>query len=158
MLYCDTTATYRKFIFARTLKLLRSLNDNGVKYLVIGGLARVLHDADRQQPSDTDVMIACSPQNAECASRAITQAFPFRDEEDLRRVLGRYWKWVPLPSPQSPDVDVLTPPKLESAFDFCRAWARSTETLIPRYNYRGAARVDQGSGEAGRTPRTHGGW
>ena len=104
----------------RCAELLRSLNNNGVKHLLI-----------------TDLMIACSDQNAERARRAALCVFPDWDNESNRRELGKLSKpgiQVPLPGkPYGQDVDLLTP---WEEFDFDGAWARSTRTTIPRCDIR----------------------
>ena len=91
--------------------------------------------ASGHQPNDTDLMIACSKQNAERARRAILCVFPHLDNESGRRELGKLSKpgiQLPLPGkPYEKDVDVLTPLEV---FDFDGAWARSTRTTIPRYD------------------------
>ena len=119
----------------RCAELLKSLNNNGVKYLLIGSMARELHGSSGHQPNDTDLMIACSDQNAERARRAVLCVFPDLDNESNRRELSRLSKLgiqLPLPGkPYGQDVHVITP--LE-AFDFDGAWARSTRTNIPCYD------------------------
>ena len=120
----------------RCTELLESLNGNDVKYLLIGSLARVLHDPSQRQPNDTDLMIARSDQNAERTQLVVLRVFPKLDSEqnrrELRKLRNRGMKQLSLPGkPYGQDVDVLTPPE---GFDFDDAWARSTRTTIPRYD------------------------
>lgn len=119
----------------RCAELLKSLNDNAVKYLLIGSMARELRGSSRRQPNDTDLMIACSDQNAKRARRAVLRAFPDLDSESNRRELSKLSRrgiQLMLPGkPYGQEVDLLTPPE---SFDFDGAWARSTITTIPRYD------------------------
>ena len=62
----------------RCADLLESLNGNDVKYLLIGSLARVLHDPSQRQPNDTDLMIARSDQTLSAHSELFCESFPRR--------------------------------------------------------------------------------
>ena len=119
----------------RCAELLKTLNDNGVEYLLIGSMAREFHGSSRRQPHDTDLLIACSDHNAERTRRAVLRVFPCLDNESNWRELSKLSKrgtQLMLPgNPYGKDVDVLTP---REAFDFDGAWARSIRTTVPRYD------------------------
>ena len=112
-------------------QLLEGLNENNVKYLLIGGLAKELRGCSPKQPQDTDLMIGRSHQNIESATQAILRVYPSHDRGTRARlrIPCRNRVLVGLPGPPyGEDVHVLTPPE---EFNFDRAWGRSTREIIP---------------------------
>jgi phage replication-related protein YjqB (UPF0714/DUF867 family) len=59
-------------------ELLRSLNENGVRYLLIGGYAVVLHGYVRNT-NDLDIVVSDEPDNARRVAKALAE-FGFSDE------------------------------------------------------------------------------
>jgi predicted nucleotidyltransferase len=102
-------------------EFLKSLNSQGVEYLVIGGYA-VIYYGYRRTTDDLDVWIATSPQNAERVSRVLQQFGGFRPsrvkpsmflEAPKTFIFGR----------EPVRIDILTGP---SGVDFGACFARRT--------------------------------
>ena len=116
-------------------KLLEGLNKNDVEYLIIGSLAKALHDPDHDQPYDTDIMIAESVENASRVQQAIVEAYPQdNNEEDRKRAKkleepGKKQLSVPQSGPGH-EVDILTPGE---EFDFKAAQTRAETIIVPKY-------------------------
>ena len=114
-------------------RLLKALNEKEVKYLVIGSLAKTLHNPCLPQARDTDILIGRSSQNAAAAQQAILQIFPGASHEIYRLGKGNKLQQMQLPPPGNysviKEVDILT--VQQEKFDFHKAWQRSTRIEIP---------------------------
>jgi hypothetical protein len=61
------------YVVLPTFDAIRTLNDAGVRYVVVGGLATVLHGHARLT-MDVDIVVALDTKNAEAAVNAIAEA------------------------------------------------------------------------------------
>ena len=114
-------------------RLLTSFNHYDVRYVLIGSMARLLHDPREPQPEDIDLMIDCSKETSNQVLKILPRVFPGGDYERFRTKLTEQRRYMPLPSHQKKQVDLLTPtPEL----DFSDILARATHKVIrasPRY-------------------------
>ena len=129
------------------LSLFRTLEDAGVRYVVVGGLAVLLHGVDRIT-ADVDLVIDLAPDEATRAIRALTgagfrPALPvdpkgladeqtrqrWRDEQGM--LVLSFWD----PENRRPTVDVFT----KAPLDFPQLWTSAQVMNISGYQIRVAS-------------------
>ena len=115
--------------------LLTAFNEEGVRYLLIGSMAKAFHRPELACVNDMDLMIDSTPENARKVLTALKAVPESGDLEKLALNIQQLTKeGVHLPVlARRGDVDVLTPPRKETGFSFHEAAGRSTEELIPRF-------------------------
>jgi len=118
--------------------VLRSLNEAGVRYLIVGGVAVVLHGHLRAT-ADLDLVVELSPANLACALEALEGSgflprppVPLRSfaDPDVRRawIQDKNLQVFSLWHPELPgfEVDLF----VEEPFDFNDAWDRRINVAI----------------------------
>ncbi len=132
------------------LSIFKTLEDAEVRYVVVGGLALVLHGVDRLT-ADVDLVIDLGPEQAAKAMRALTEAgfrpslpvdaIEFADaatraawRRDRGMVVFSLWD----PSGNRPTIDLFT----EAPMDFERLWAASEAVVLSGQTVRLVALAD----------------
>ncbi|HZN67392.1 MAG TPA: hypothetical protein VFB66_19040 [Tepidisphaeraceae bacterium] len=129
-------------------EFLKSLNSEGVEYLVVGGYA-VIYYGYRRATDDLDIWIAISPENADRVSRVLQQFGGFRAskvkpsmflEAPKTFIFGR----------EPVRIDILTRP---SGVDFKACFARRTVVewdgiKVPLISFKDLKQNKQASGRA----------
>jgi predicted nucleotidyltransferase len=118
--------------------VLRNLNEAGVRYLIVGGVAVVLHGHLRAT-ADLDLVVDLSPENLGCALEALERAgfqprppVPLRSFADpsVRRawIRDKNLQVFSVWHPELPgfEVDLF----VEEPFDFDEAWNRRVDVAI----------------------------
>ena len=119
--------------------LLRTFNNEGVDYLLIGSMAKAFHCPKLACVNDMDLMINSTPENAGKVLAALRAVPGAGDLQDIKAIkieqLTKEGLRLHVLRGQG-DVDVFTPPPKEKGFSFHEADGRSTEELIPHFrNY-----------------------
>ena len=130
------------------LSLFRTLEDAGIRYVVVGGLAVLLHGVDRVT-ADVDLVVDLAPEEAAKAVAALTgagmrAALPVdpglladpeirrRWREDHGLLVLSFWD----PENRRPTVDLFT----EAPLDFLELWTSAQLMNISGYRIRVASR------------------
>lgn len=138
------------FVPTDFLSIFKTLEDAEIRYLVVGGLALVLHGVDRLT-ADVDLIIDLAPDQAARAMRALTEAgfrpslpvdaIEFADaatraawRRDRGMVVFSLWD----PSGHRPTIDLFTEPPM----DFERLWAASESVVLSGQTVRLVALAD----------------